>query len=83
MPTNPAAFFTDPEAKALFKQRLRYLVARYGAYRNLLAWELFNEVQFVGSAPCNPYNSARSGTTSSPGTPRWPPTCAPSTRTTT
>lgn len=55
----PEAFFTDPEARSLFKQRLRYLVARYGAYRNVLAWELFNEVQFVGSDAANPYNSAQ------------------------
>ena len=56
---DPAAFFTDPEAKELFKQRLRYLVARYGAYRNLLTWELFNEVQFVGSFSSNVGNSAQ------------------------
>lgn len=58
-PDHPEAFFTDPEAKSLFKERLRYLVARYGAYRNLLTWELFNEVQFVGSDTANPYNSAQ------------------------
>ena len=51
---HPEAFFTDPTASQLFKQRLRYLVARYGAYRNVLAWELFNEAQFVGSATANP-----------------------------
>ncbi len=43
--------------RQLFKQRLRYLVARYGAYRNLLTWELFNEAQFVGSDAANPSNS--------------------------
>src|SRR6476620_9860893 len=52
-------FFTNATAKQLFKQRLRYLVARYSDYRNLLAWELFNEVQFVGSDAANPYNSAQ------------------------
>ena len=41
---DPAAFFTDPTARDLFKKRLRYLVARYGAYRDILAWELFNEI---------------------------------------
>ena len=29
------------------------------SYRNLLAWELFNEVQFVGSDNANPYYSAQ------------------------
>ncbi len=54
---DPAAFFSDPEARQLFKQRLRYLVARYGAYRDILAWELFNETQFIGSATTNPFTS--------------------------
>lgn len=54
---HPEQFFTNPEARSLFKQRLHYLVARYSAYRNLLTWELFNEVQFVGSDTANPYNS--------------------------
>ena len=43
----PADFFTDEQARALTKQRLRYLVARWGASSNLLAWELFNEVNFT------------------------------------
>ena len=54
---DPAAFFSDPTAKDLFKQRLRYLVARYGAYRDILAWELFNETQFIGRADKNPFGS--------------------------
>ena len=54
---DPAAFFSDPIARQLFKQRLRYLVARYGAYRDILAWELFNETQFIGSGSRNPFTS--------------------------
>ena len=54
---DPAAFFSNPTAKQLFKQRLRYLVARYGAYRDILAWELFNETQFIGRADKNPFGS--------------------------
>ena len=56
---HPEAFFTNAEARELFKHRLRYLVARYGAYRNVLAWELFNEAQFVGSDAVNPSNNAQ------------------------
>jgi len=41
----PDEFFTSAEARRLFRQKLRYLVARYGAYPNLFAWELFNEVE--------------------------------------
>jgi len=44
---NPADFFTDPEAKRRSKLWLRYAVARYGASPNVMAWELFNEVQWV------------------------------------
>src|SRR5581483_11424822 len=44
---SPQQFFTQPDAKRLFKQRLRYIVGRYGAYPQLLAWELFNEVDLT------------------------------------
>jgi uncharacterized repeat protein (TIGR01451 family) len=54
----PHDFFADPGARAQFEKRLRYLVARYGAYSDVLAWELFNEVQFVGGADSNPLNDA-------------------------
>jgi len=43
----PIEFFTNEEAKRLFKARLRYIVARWGWSQNLLAWELWNEVTFV------------------------------------
>lgn len=44
---NAADFFTDPEAKRRTKMMLRYFVARYSASPSIMAWELFNEVQFV------------------------------------
>lgn len=43
----PEQFFTDPKARSLFKQRLTYIVARWGYSRHLLAWELFNEVDLT------------------------------------
>jgi hypothetical protein len=39
----PTDFFTDPLSRKLYKQRLRYLVARYTAYPSLAIWELYNE----------------------------------------
>ena len=54
----PQEFFSNAEARELFKQRLRYLVGRYGAYTSLLAWELFNEVQFIGTNAINAYGDA-------------------------
>lgn len=43
----PGDFFTDAAARALFARRLRYVVARWGYASNLLAWELFNEVDLT------------------------------------
>lgn len=40
----PADFWTHPEAKRLYKQRLRYLIARYAHSPNVLAFEFWNEV---------------------------------------
>jgi hypothetical protein len=41
------AFFSDPMARARYKSRLRYLVARWGASPSIAAWELWNEVDNV------------------------------------
>jgi len=43
----PGDFFTNEEAKRLFRQRLRYLVARWGHSPAVLAWEFWNEVDIV------------------------------------
>jgi hypothetical protein len=40
-------FFTNAQAKAAHKNRLRYIVARWGAYRSIMTWELFNEVNWT------------------------------------
>lgn len=37
-------FFTNEEARAHTRNRLRYIVARWGYARSIMAWELFNEV---------------------------------------
>ena len=37
-------FWTDERARKLYRQRLRYLVARYGYSTNVWAWELWNEL---------------------------------------
>ncbi|MCB0634343.1 MAG: DUF5060 domain-containing protein, partial [Lewinella sp.] len=37
-------FFTNEAAKAHTKNRLRYILARWGYARSIMAWELFNEV---------------------------------------
>ena len=47
---NATNFFTDPTAMALTKVKLRYAVARWGYSPAIMAWELFNEVQFTDAA---------------------------------
>jgi hypothetical protein len=51
--TNPQDFFTNATAKATFKNRLRYMVARYGYAGSLQSWELFNEVENVHAYAAN------------------------------
>lgn len=48
-----ADFFTDPEAKRRAKMWLRYAVARFAHSPNVLAWELFNEVEWVDARYAN------------------------------
>ncbi len=40
-------FFALPEARRLFRNRLRYTVARWGYSTHVMAWELWNEVNAV------------------------------------
>lgn len=40
-------FFTDDEAVGHTKNRLRYVIARWGYSRSIMAWELFNEVEWT------------------------------------
>ncbi|MBL7223827.1 MAG: hypothetical protein ISS72_08240 [Candidatus Brocadiae bacterium] len=39
--------FTDPEARRMFRNRLRYCVARWGYSTHILAWEFWNEINCV------------------------------------
>jgi hypothetical protein len=46
----PQQFFTDPTAKEYAKRWLRYAVARWGHSPAIMAWELFNEVEWTDAA---------------------------------
>ena len=39
----PQDFFTDINAKAAYKNRMRYILARWAYSKNLAAWEVFSE----------------------------------------
>ena len=51
---DPTDFFVDPTAKTLTKAWLRYAVARWGHSPAIMAWELFNEVQWVDAVKVHP-----------------------------
>jgi hypothetical protein len=48
--THATQFFTNATAKALTQRKLRYAVARWGYSPSIMAWELWNEVQFTDAA---------------------------------
>lgn len=43
--TNAMEFFTNEAARRFYRQRLRYLVARWSHCTNLVAWEFANEIE--------------------------------------
>jgi hypothetical protein len=45
--TSPSQFFTEEAARDLFKQRLRYLVARWGYSPQVFAWDLISAADQV------------------------------------
>jgi hypothetical protein len=42
--STPAEFFTSAQARERYKDRLRYIVARWGYSTSIGAWEFFNEI---------------------------------------
>jgi hypothetical protein len=59
------AFFTNSVAKAIYKKRLRYLVARYGYSPNLLGWQLLSEIDneyaYIDPAVVPPWHATMAG----------------------
>lgn len=69
----PKDFWTNPVARKFYRQRLRYLAARYASYSNLHSWEFWNEVSDTPAAwisemgsylknGADPYNHLRTTT---------------------
>jgi hypothetical protein len=51
-------FFDNNEAKLTHKNRLRYIVARWGYSPNIMTWELFNEVNWTDAYSSNNVKNA-------------------------
>ncbi|MFP4055627.1 MAG: DUF5060 domain-containing protein [Candidatus Brocadiia bacterium] len=45
----PRDFFLKPEARRHYRRRLRYIVARWGHATPIMAWELWNEMDYARS----------------------------------
>jgi hypothetical protein len=50
----PAKFLSDPRAKKLFAQRLRYIVSRWGYSTHVFSWELWNEANLASGMISDP-----------------------------
>jgi hypothetical protein len=50
----PAEFWTSAEMDRLYRNKLRYLVARYGADTAVLSWEFWNEVDIISDYETEP-----------------------------
>jgi hypothetical protein len=46
----PSDFWTSDEMDRLYRDKLRYLVARYGADTAVFSWEFWNEVDCIGES---------------------------------
>lgn len=51
-------FFANPQSRKQYKDKLRYLVARWGYSPNIAAWEFFNEIDNVIYATDTPIPDA-------------------------
>jgi hypothetical protein len=47
MCNSPMEFWTNASAKATYKNKLRYIIARWGYSPNVACWELFNEMNLT------------------------------------
>ena len=52
----PETFFVSAEAKTAYKNELLYIIARYGYSDKIMAWELFNEVDWTDNSSLNAVN---------------------------
>jgi len=52
----PKEFFSSDASKAMYKNRLRYMIARWGYSTHIAAWEFFNEIDNAVFTP-TPHDS--------------------------
>ncbi|MHB1457625.1 MAG: cellulase family glycosylhydrolase [Armatimonadota bacterium] len=52
--SEPGDFWTNLEMQRLYRNKLRYLAARYGWSTNVMSWEFWNEVDFLAPSVLKP-----------------------------
>jgi len=50
----PGEFWTNPKMLRLYRNKLRYLVARYGWNPHVMSWEFWNEVDIISPSAYKP-----------------------------
>jgi hypothetical protein len=55
--TNPSDFWTNTTAKNTYKNKLRYILARWGYSPNIMSWELFNDMDLTENYTSNTTNA--------------------------
>ncbi len=50
----PTDFWTNPAMERFYRDKLRYLVARYGCFTHVLSWEFWNEVDITSDFKAEP-----------------------------
>jgi hypothetical protein len=55
--SGPALFFATDAGKTLFKQRLRYIAARWGYSPNIFAWEMIDQLDRVSTNDFDPVST--------------------------
>jgi hypothetical protein len=58
MCASPMEFWTNASAKATYKNKLRYILARWGYSPNVACWELFNEMNLTQDYSANKTNAS-------------------------
>jgi hypothetical protein len=53
--SQPADFFSDPQARKLYQHHLRHLIGRYAAFTSLAFWEFWNEQDNIGVGSIAPW----------------------------
>jgi len=52
----PQYFFSNQQARSAYKNELMYIIGRYAYSDNIMAWELFNEVNWTDNYNINIFN---------------------------